>query len=154
MRTCRVCSKDVSRDPTYRGRYCREHYNENHKKRHHNNKERYYHRREDKWHKVAYTYARRRWIETPRLQPMQFDITPEFLLEQWDKQDGKCFYTGVEMCKQHSHPYKVSLDRRDSSKGYICSNVVLTTKFCNVAKNKYSEADFMQMLKDIYVSIG
>ena len=59
-------------------------------------------------------------------------ITVEYLKELWEKQDGKCPYTGWKLDNAETtahwdthqlHPRTASLDRIDSSLGYILGNV-------------------------------
>lgn len=42
------------------------------------------------------------------------------------------------------------LDRLDSSKGYLSTNVVSCCKYCNTAKNIMSVEDFMKFIKRVY----
>lgn len=72
----------------------------------------------------------------------EFNITTEdiqTILEE--KQNGLDYYTGL--------PFKsyedLSIDRLDSSKGYTPDNICVTSIQCNIAKNSYSESDFVKM---------
>ena len=46
-------------------------------------------------------------------------------------------------------PWAPSLDRRDSSKGYVVSNVRVVCAFVNVAMNGFGEAMFRQVLEPL-----
>lgn len=74
---------------------------------------------------------------------MKFDLTPEFLLELWNVQDGKCFYSGLEMSFDRNDLYTVSVDRVDSNKGYTQDNVVLTAWSVNNMKSSYTVEEFL-----------
>ena len=80
---------------------------------------------------------------------IEFDITREYLNDLWEKQDGKCYYTGIDMVivKEGKHPQHPSLDRIDSEKGYTKDNVVLCCQSINFAKHSYKIEDFLSFLK-------
>lgn len=82
---------------------------------------------------------------------LEFSINIEFILSQWIKQDGKCYYTNIDMqltsCKKT--PFQVSIDRIDSNIGYIPSNTVLCCQSINYMKNNYKLEDFMTLLEKI-----
>ena len=88
------------------------------------------------------------------------DLTPEFLKELWDKQGGRCIYTNIEMnfsCLSTLRknviiqPNTVSVDRIDSSKGYIQGNVELVCLCINYAKNSFSKDEMLDFIKKIKV---
>ena len=75
-------------------------------------------------------------------------ITLDDLLEQWAIQDGKCPYTGVNLIhpirlKDEGYLYLASLDRIDSSLGYIPGNIQFISTTANFAKNKMSHKDML-----------
>ena len=79
------------------------------------------------------------------------DLTPEYLKELWEKQRGVCPYTSLnmELCEntQDYHikgkPNKASLDRIDSSKGYIKGNVEFVCLAVNYAKNGFTKEEMI-----------
>lgn len=81
------------------------------------------------------------------------DIDEVYLKELWDNQNGICPYTGFKMllCENtgskglHS-PYMASLDRIDSSKGYVKGNVEFVCAFINYAKNSWTREEFMEVI--------
>lgn len=82
-------------------------------------------------------------------------ITLQDLEKQWVKQEGKCFLSGADLvptssftCKQ-SDPNSGSLDRVDSSIGYIPSNVTWVHKRINQMKMNISNEDFVEMCKSV-----
>jgi hypothetical protein len=73
------------------------------------------------------------------------EITIEFLTTLWDTQAGRCFYTGTLMSYLgEGTPESVSIDRVDSSKGYLRSNVVLCCAYVNRMKGDRSFDEFMR----------
>ena len=79
-------------------------------------------------------------------------LTLQDIKDQWEKQDGKCAYTGVQMThvgKNKKSPRQASLDRIDSSKGYEKHNVQFVCLAINLAKLDFSDKDFREFLKDI-----
>jgi hypothetical protein len=66
-----------------------------------------------------------------RLEAGEHDIDLLFLEELWKKQDGKCYYSNIQM-QFNKNEWKVSLERLDTNKGYIKDNVVLCCLEFNV----------------------
>jgi dUTP pyrophosphatase len=79
------------------------------------------------------------------------DITVEYLLNQWDVQAGKCFYLKVPLVFGVSSLYGATIERLDSSLGYIKGNVVIASKFANLAKNRHAVDEFKHILSDIVI---
>jgi hypothetical protein len=86
---------------------------------------------------------------------LEFNLDVEFLKELWETQSGKCFYTKLPMLlfptksKNEFKPESASLDRVDSSKGYIKGNVRFVCLTINYAKNSFDEKDFVKFLDKI-----
>lgn len=74
-------------------------------------------------------------------------ITLDDLQEQWNKQNGICPYSGIPLIiptytKNHNNPiYTASVDRIDSSKGYIPGNIQFVSTCINYLKNTMSDED-------------
>lgn len=94
----------------------------------------------------------RSFLKTCRLRikqkpSLKLDITLEDLKEQWEKQKGLCPYTGWKMqiaeCQTKKNInktiYRASLDRKDSSKGYIKGNIQFVSLISQYAKNDWNE---------------
>jgi len=76
-------------------------------------------------------------------------VTVEYLLEQTNKQEGKCAYTGFEMRTvygQGRSSLSLSVDRVDPQFGYIPGNVVLCTFRANVIKSDMNPKEFQVWL--------
>lgn len=87
-----------------------------------------------------------------------WNVDIEYLKRLWESQDGKCPYTGFQMtlpettCRSHSSLKQASLDRIDSSKGYIKGNVEFVCLFINLAKNKHSREELMGFINELRLS--
>ena len=88
---------------------------------------------------------------------IQFDLSLEFLIELWKKQNGLCYYTGLPMdLIQGGGKYDyaknnnaVSIDRLNSNNGYTKDNVVLCRSCINSAKMDMNVSDFIKMAEEI-----
>ena len=81
------------------------------------------------------------------------DITSHDLMELYNKQNGKCYYTGIQMkllSDTERDLFLMSIDRTDSSKGYTNDNVVLCCWGINVLKGQHSEKDLFMALTSFY----
>lgn len=82
------------------------------------------------------------------------DLDLDFLKELWEEQFGKCFVTGIDLIlEQNSNPnYQASIDRIDSSKGYIKGNIRYTSVSINWLKNCFDDQhllEFVNICKEI-----
>lgn len=75
-----------------------------------------------------------------------YNLDSDFLLEMWNSQFGKCYYSGISMIYGKDTLFSASLDRLDPDLGYVRGNVVWCTKAMNGAKNKYNTNDFMEFI--------
>lgn len=81
---------------------------------------------------------------------LEFDLDLEFLLYLWEKQKGKCYYTNRDLSLIINDQNKLSIDRIDSSKGYVKNNVVLCCNIVNYIKLDLSENDFSKIIIELY----
>lgn len=80
-----------------------------------------------------------------------FNLTLQDLKEQWDKQNGICLYTNFELLLfnpkiKHLYHLRASLDRIDSSKGYIKDNIEFISLLINYMKNDISKEETKDLL--------
>lgn len=75
----------------------------------------------------------------------EFNITEEDLFDLWGKQDGKCAYSKLPMSAASNQLYTVSLDRIDSSKGYVVGNIQLVCAAVNKMKQEYTQDVFLTL---------
>lgn len=80
-----------------------------------------------------------------------FEITIEYAWQLFEKQNGKCAISGADLYLAQStstRPHQTaSLDRIDSTKGYIEGNVQWVHKNINLMKNTIPEEDFINWCK-------
>lgn len=81
---------------------------------------------------------------------IEFKITPNYAWEIWQKQNGKCRFTNESLIfhrtgtDAYTKQTTASLDRIDSSKGYIEGNVQWVHKTINFMKLSMSDQEFIQ----------
>lgn len=81
-------------------------------------------------------------------------ITEQMLRDIYDKQEGLCFYSGEVLKVRRDpgdvrHKLQVSVDRIDSSKGYIVGNMVLSCWKVNQMKNDQPLDEFISWCEKI-----
>lgn len=82
--------------------------------------------------------------------PIEVNITKEYIWELFLKQNRKCALTGMLLTFSKSQKDKsgtASLDRIDSSKGYIVGNIQWVHKDINWMKNTFSQEYFIELCK-------
>lgn len=80
----------------------------------------------------------------------EYTLTSEYIKELLISQDYKDFYTGLIPEDKMSY----SIDRIDSSKGYIQGNVVITTTKINLMKGTMSTEEFKKTIEELYNNIN
>lgn len=101
----------------------------------------------------------REHLRRAKYRNQEVNITLDDLLEQWNKQDGKCFYSGVKLIhpiriKDEGFIYMASLDRINSSIGYLVGNIQFISAAANMAKNKMSHEQMVEFCKLISQNWG
>jgi len=102
------------------------------------------------------------WVRaktSAKKRDLEFNITIEYAWELFLKQDRKCALSGREIQfgiprAENRHSFRdntASLDRIDSSKGYIEGNVQWVDKWVNLMKLNHDEIVFIEYCKDIYL---
>ena len=85
--------------------------------------------------------------------PDGFLLTPDDLMQIWERQDGKCAYSGILMTSHRDGVSRVdlnaSLDRRDPTAGYTLDNVHLVCDRVNTMKHTLDEDMFIWWVKNI-----
>jgi hypothetical protein len=79
------------------------------------------------------------------------NIDVDYINELFEKQNGKCYWFGVDLIptEQKKHPQQPSLDRLDTTKGYIKGNVVLSCYSANIGRNETNVSVWMDFLNKI-----
>jgi hypothetical protein len=99
------------------------------------------------WHKRIYFDVLRRkhkhYFDTS-------DISPEFILELFKKQNGLCYWFGIPMIPAlNRDPASPTLDRLDANKGYTKDNVVLACYAANVGRNITNADRFREFVETL-----
>jgi hypothetical protein len=104
----------------------------------------------DYWkNKAPLKYLRSTAKANAKRTKKEFCLSNEYLYELWESQNGLCYYTNQPMEWGIGGPNKVSIDRFDSSKGYIESNVVLCRYKVNIMKNDLSLEMFVNIAEQV-----
>jgi hypothetical protein len=78
-------------------------------------------------------------------------VSKKYLWELFLKQNRKCSLSGLDLkFRLNNSEQTASLDRIDSSKGYVDGNVQWIHKCINIMKNGFSEDDFLRFCKRVY----
>jgi transposase len=85
---------------------------------------------------------------------IEFDVTIEYIWDLFIIQKNKCSLSGLnlEMGPSALDDRTASLDRIDSSKGYIEGNVQWVHKMINTMKWDFNQDDFIKMCTAIYLN--
>jgi hypothetical protein len=89
-----------------------------------------------------------------RKDGMEFTITIEYAWELFLKQNRKCVLSGIELkfselSSTHTSVRTASLDRIDSTKGYVPGNVQWVHKKINLMKQSLADEDFIYFCKKV-----
>lgn len=79
-----------------------------------------------------------------------FEIDVNYLEDLLSNQENRCFYSGLEMELNRAGNYSASIDRVDSSKGYVKGNVVFVIWAVNTMKNDLDENEFLRIVEAIH----
>lgn len=88
---------------------------------------------------------------------VDIDVSPDYLYELYLKQNKKCNLSGLDISfkTKWSDPNQTaSLDRIDSSKGYIENNVQWVHKDINFMKHTLSQEEFIKLCKAVASKCG
>lgn len=87
---------------------------------------------------------------------LSFNLTAEYLLNQWNNQKGLCYYTAeqldftlVDPSRTQAHPLAPSVDKLDPTLGYVMGNVVWCLQTINQMKRDFPYQQFIEICKRI-----
>ena len=83
-----------------------------------------------------------------------FDLTKEQLIELFEKQNGKCALSNLEMqtvIKAGKNPFNVSIDRIKPGRAYSLSNIRLVCNSINTMRSNLSDEEFLSFWLFIYI---
>lgn len=94
------------------------------------------------------------WFEVKRKgglhRGLEWELEPADILDLYEKQEGVCALTGWPIgWSEKGLTATVSIDRIDSSEGYLKGNVQLLHKDVNMAKQQYSQDYFIAMCQAV-----
>lgn len=96
----------------------------------------------------------RYFLSKSKIRNKENNLDLEYLKNLWDEQNGICPFTGKELKlykgsfqwqEDSYNPWKASLDRIDSSKGYIKGNVRYVCLIVNLAKHCWNDSVLIEM---------
>ena len=82
-----------------------------------------------------------------------FNLTSKYLIDLWNKQQGKCFYTDIDLefeLRQGTKGNTVSVDKIIPEKGYVKGNVVLCANRINTIKHNVTLEEMKIWMPDWY----
>lgn len=86
---------------------------------------------------------------TAKSRGWEYDLDYAQLVELFRGQGGRCALTGDELIPERFNSNTFSIDRIDSSKGYVMNNIQFVTKDVNIAKNKMNMNDFVNLCRKV-----
>lgn len=93
------------------------------------------------------------WKRNAEARDYEWSLTHDDLDDIWEKQDGVCAYSGIELRLYQPgdrrlgkrYALTVSIDRIDSSLGYFYDNVHFVHKKVNLMKMDLEETEFLEL---------
>jgi len=85
-----------------------------------------------------------------KIKNIEFELTDEVIQNKLKEQNGRCYFSNVEVTFKTKDLHSLSLDRIDSNIGYTIENTVIVTWFINQAKNNIDSEKFINELKLCY----
>ena len=76
-----------------------------------------------------------------------FNIDSKYVTKLILQSNGECQATGLPMSTTYHCPFKASLDRIDSNKGYVKGNVRVVITMFNYMKQDYTDSQFALVAK-------
>ena len=94
------------------------------------------------------------WFETKRKggihRGLLWDLEPQDIIDLYEQQEHKCYLTGWPIgWSEKGLTATLSIDRIDSSEGYLKTNVQLLHKDVNMAKQQYSQDYFIELCEAV-----
>lgn len=140
---CRDCNRETSRD--YRLR----------------NKDRYYANQKKSRESESVFISQTLYSLKTRANKkgLEVDVTQEYLKSLLDASEYSCSVSGLKMNleshpRKKANPFKASLDRIDSTKGYIKGNVQWVCWSVNQMKSDKTEDEFKFWVETLYKAIS
>lgn len=107
-------------------------------------------------HRGIYRGVRISWFNkfktSARLRGLDWEVTLDDVADLYEQQGGCCALTGWSIAFPevgHAQLSTVSIDRIDSSFGYLRENIQLVDKRVNMMKQAYSQEEFILVCKAV-----
>ena len=88
-----------------------------------------------------------------RTEPLDVTIDEMFLVKQFSRQNGKCYWTEFPIdphgVYEKNNPLAPSLERLDESKGYVPDNVVICLRLFSLGRQRCPEKKFKQQVNQL-----
>jgi hypothetical protein len=84
----------------------------------------------------------------------EFALTISDIVDCWNSQSSICAYSGRVMTLEAGNLHTVSIERIDSSQGYIPANTILVCQAINRMKSDFEFNDFYDLCRDVAVFLG
>ncbi len=84
-----------------------------------------------------------------RTKNRQMNLDLKYLIKMHSKQGGRCNISSVQMTTRYNDLCSISIDRINSSKGYIKGNVQLVCRAINLAKQHLSNRAMIVFIKKV-----
>lgn len=99
---------------------------------------------------VNYSQSRNRVNRRP-VKDVQ--ITEGDLVRKFFEQKGRCYWSELKLDPNFNrikhHPFAISVERLDNSKGYTYENTVLTRRIFNLGRMAFPEAEFRRVIEQL-----
>ena len=87
-----------------------------------------------------------------RGKKLGFNLTPEYIQKIFDACNGKCQRTGLDFdmeigTKEKRNPFRPSIDRINSNKGYVKGNIQIVLAIVNTMKMDYTDEVIHPVIK-------
>lgn len=96
---------------------------------------------------ISYSMGRNKVSNRP---VKEVSITESDIIDIYQRQQGKCYWSGLQLDGNNNfikhHPFAISADRLDNSKGYTKENVVLVRRMFNLGRMSFPEKDFQESM--------
>ena len=104
------------------------------------------------WHRGIRISWFNKFKTNAKLRALDWEITLDDVADLYEEQEGRCALTGWDIVfpeTGHHNISTVSIDRIDSSFGYLKENIQLVDKRVNMMKQKYSQEEFIMVCKAV-----
>jgi len=95
-----------------------------------------------------------KWKSSAKRRGHEWSLTKSQLDDIFNSQKGICALSGITMTAEITSIYRVSIDRVDSSIGYVFGNVQFVCSIVNIMKNKFSEDVFIAVCESVVRNKG